>query len=178
MATGDIVCWLNSDDYFLPHTLSTVGEFFANHPEAVWLTGDCLIVDETGQTIQGAVRQYKRLLRALSPAWYAGMTNAICQPATFWRRSVHSRLGYLDESLRYTMDYDWWLRLLTIQPPVVLDQPLTAFRIHAQSKGGSQFDKQFDEDYQTLCRYYRSPAVQALHRWHNWGIKRIYEQIK
>src|SRR5919199_239465 len=60
MATGDIVCWLNSDDFFLPNTLEIVGDFFLAHPNKTWLTGDCLIINETGAPIQGAVRQYKR----------------------------------------------------------------------------------------------------------------------
>ena len=178
MASGDIVCWLNSDDFFLPGSLHRVAHYFVDNPQTLWLTGDCRIVNETGQPIHEPVRQYKRLLRALVPAAYMGVTNAICQPATFWRRSVHQQLGYLDVSLRYTMDYDWWLRLLTIQRPAVLSEPLSAFRIHAASKGGSEFERQFDEDYTTLCRHYPSLVVQTLHRWHNWGIKCIYEQIK
>lgn len=178
LATGDIVCWLNSDDYFLPGTLMAVGQFFANHPNALWLTGDCQIVNESGQVIQEPVRQYKRLLRSLVPAVYMGVTNTICQPATFWRRSVHAQLGYLDESLRYTMDYDWWLRLLTCQPPAVSRQLFTAFRIHQASKGGSEFEKQFAEDYETLLRHYKSPMVRALHRWHNQAIVEVYKRIK
>lgn len=178
LATGDIVCWLNSDDFFLPGTLQRVADYFADNPDALWLTGDCLIVNEAGQPIQGLIRRYKRLLRALTPALYVGVTNAICQPTTFWRRAAHDRLGYLDESLRYTMDYDWWLRLLTIQPPAVLSEPLAAFRIHAASKGGSEYLRQFDEDYATLRRHCPSPTVRALHRWHNQGIKQLYRLIK
>ena len=177
-ATGDIVCWLNSDDYFLPDTLEKVGNFFAEHPDALWLTGDCRIVNETGQPIQEPIRQYKRFLRSLTPAAYVGVTNAICQPATFWRRSAHDQLGYLNESLRYTMDYDWWLRLLTIQPPAVSRDVFTAFRIHGASKGGSEFGKQFDEDYETLSRHYSSSAIRALHRWHNRAIIEVYKRIK
>lgn len=178
MATGDVVCWLNSDDYFLPDTLNKVGRFFEQSPNALWLTGDCRIVNETGNTIQEPVRHYKRLLRALTPALYMGVTNTICQPATFWRRSVHEQIGYLDESLRYTMDYDWWLRLLKLQPPVVSTDIFTAFRIHQASKGGSQFDQQFAEDYETLRRHYRSPLIRALHRWHNQAIIEVYKRIK
>lgn len=177
-ATGDIVCWLNSDDYFLPGALTTVGRYFAEHPDALWLTGDCCIVDEDGLTIQEPVRQYKRLLRALSPAIYVGMTNAICQPATFWRRTLHTRLGYLDESLRYTMDYDWWLRLNRVQPPAVLPQPLTAFRIHGQSKGGREYEAQFREDYQTFCRYWPNGPVRWMHKLHNDLITTVYRRIK
>src|ERR1700736_1796691 len=30
--TGDILCWLNSDDLFEPCTLREAAEFFVNHP--------------------------------------------------------------------------------------------------------------------------------------------------
>lgn len=177
-ATGDIVCWLNSDDYFLPGTLKIVGEFFASNPDQLWLTADCQIVNEHGLTIQKPVQQYKRLLRALSPAFYLGMTNAICQPSTFWRREAHSRLGLLTESLRYTMDYDWWLRLLLLKNPVILAQALTAFRIHADAKGGSQYTQQFDEDYQTFCHYWPENSIRWVHKLHNHAITSIYRLLK
>ncbi len=178
LATGEVVCWLNSDDYFLTGTLQRVGEFFAQNPEQHWLTGDCMIVNETGQIIQQPIRHYKRLLRQLPPVAYLGMTNAVCQPATFWRRSAHESLGYLDETLRYTMDYDWWLRLSGLHRPAILDEPLTAFRIHSASKGGSQFEKQFAEDYQTLCKHWKSSTIRGLHRLHNALITAAYRLIK
>ncbi|QKZ11540.1 glycosyltransferase family 2 protein [Spirosoma sp. KUDC1026] len=178
LATGDIICWLNSDDYFLPGTLQQVGEFFARHPHQVWLTADCLIVDERGKTIQEPIRYYKRLLRQLPASLYLGMTNAICQPATFWRRSTHEQLGYLDESLRYTMDYDWWLRLKSIQLPTVMKQSFTAFRIHSESKGGSQFIDQFDEDYSVLTRHESGKPIQLLHQLHNKLIISAYRLLK
>lgn len=178
MATGDVVCWLNSDDYFLPGTLQAVGTFFAANPKNGWLTGDCQIVDETGQTIQEPVRQYKRLLRSLSPTAFLGLTNAVCQPSTFWRRTAHAQLGYLREDLRYTMDYDWWLRLSEQQAPAVSSQLFSAFRIHQASKGGSQYIPQFREDYETLCRHKTSPVIRGLHHLHNQLIMGIYRVLK
>ena len=177
-ATGDIVCWLNSDDYFLPGTLAAVGNFFAQNPNALWLTGDCRIVDEAGTPIQEPIRQYKRLLRSLTPSLYLGMTNAICQPSTFWRRGVHTTLGFLNESLHYTMDYDWWLRMSTLQAPSISKQPFTAFRIHADSKGGNQYGLQFEEDYQTFCRYWSNGPVRWLHKLHNRAITSVYQLVK
>ena len=177
-ATGDIVCWLNSDDYFLPDTLQTVGTFFAENSTKVWLTGDSEIVNEAGQPIQGAVRQYKRLLRATSPTAFLGITNAICQSSTFWRRSVHDQLGYLREDLRYTMDYDWWFRLTQLQAPAVSRQAFSAFRIHSASKGGSQYVPQFREDYETLCHHVASPVVRGLHSLHNQLIISAYRLLK
>ncbi|HEV7725955.1 MAG TPA: glycosyltransferase family 2 protein [Modestobacter sp.] len=177
-AGGDIVCWLNSDDYFLPGTLQAVSEYFAAHPEAVWLTGDCLIVDAEGKRIQEPVRWYKRALRTLPATAYLGVTNAITQPATFWRRSAHDRLGYLDETLRYTMDYDWWLRLATLGRPAKINRPLTAFRIHEESKGGSAYREQFAEDLTTFRRHNGSRLLGRVHAAHNAAIMRAYDRVK
>lgn len=177
-ATGDIVCWLNSDDYLLPGALHTVGAYFARNPGVQWLTADCLIVDAAGQAIQQPIRHYKRVLRQLTPAAYLGVTNAVCQPSTFWRRSVHERVGYLDETLHYTMDYDFWLRLARDSRPAVLDEPVSAFRIHGASKGGSQYTEQFREDEQTMARYTRPGLVRWLHRQHNALIVAMYRLLK
>jgi len=177
-ATGEVVCWLNSDDYFLPGTLSTVARYFADHPEVLWLTGDCAIVDAAGAPIQQPVRWYKRTLRMLPSAFYLGVTNAVTQPSTFWRRSVHDQLGYLDESLHYTMDYDWWLRLNTLSRPARLNRTLTAFRIHEESKGGSAYRAQFDEDLATLRRHNDSPVLGRAHAAHNALIMRVYDRVK
>ncbi|MFD2938164.1 glycosyltransferase family 2 protein [Spirosoma flavum] len=178
LATGDILCWLNSDDIFLPGALQTVGQYFAQHPDSCWLTGDCQIINEVGKPIQGPIQLYKRLLRSLVPAFYLGLTNAICQPSTFWLRSAHQTLGMLDEQLHYTMDYDWWLRLNKLHSPAILTQPLAAFRIHSQSKGGSLYGKQFAEDYATLCRYNTSVPLQHLHALHNQLTVSAYRLLK
>ncbi len=177
-ATGEVVCWLNSDDYFLPGALSTVARYFADHPECLWLTGDCVIVDRDGRPIQQAIRWYKRALRMLPSPFYLGLTNAITQPATFWRRSVHDRLGYLDESLHYTMDYDWWLRLNTLARPARLQRTLTAFRIHEESKGGSAYREQFAEDLRILRRHNHSRLVGRVHAAHNGLITWAYDRVK
>lgn len=178
LATGDIICWLNSDDYFLPNTLHTVGKFFAQNPNSFWLTGDCLIVNETAQPIQIPVQFYKFFLRLLPPFFYKSLTNAICQPATFWHRSMHQRFGLLNETLKYTMDYDWWLRLSVLQPPTIVHKKLAAFRIHTKSKGGGQYIAQFDEDYGTFCTHESSKYLRIIHKLHNSFVKKIYKIVK
>lgn len=175
---GDVVCWLNTDDYFLPGTLSSVARHFAADPDLVWLTADCQIVDAVGREIQKPVRLYKRVLRSLPEAAHLGLTNAICQPATFWRRSAHERIGYLDEDLDYTMDYDWWLRLRSLGRPLRSRETLTAFRIHEASKGGSAYREQFREDLETFRRHSWSPTLTRAHAAHNALITRAYDRVK
>lgn len=178
LATSDIICWLNSDDYFLPNGLLTVGEFFKRNPNKIWMTGDCLIVNESGQPIQQPIRWYKRILRTLGPIMSLDLTNAVCQPATFWRRTVHDQVGLLNESLHYTMDYDFWLRLRQIQRPECLVAPLAVFRIHKNSKGGKQYQNQFAEDEATFKKYAHSNLFIWLHKSHNKLIISIYRILK
>lgn len=177
-ATGDVICWLNSDDYLLPGALKAVGEFFAAHPDVTWVTGDGVIVDGDGSPIQRPVRTYKQVLRRLPPSVYLGLANSIVQPATFWRRSVHEELGYLDQSLHYTMDYDWWLRLLSTGRPGKINQALCGFRIHDASKSGTLYQQMLEEDYQTFRTHNSSRLLSAAHRAHNALILAAYRRIK
>ena len=177
-ASGDVICWLNSDDYLLPGALQAVGEFFAAHPEVNWVTGDGVIVDVDGRPIQGPVRTYKQVLRRFPPSIYLGLANSIVQPATFWRRSVHEELGYLDESLHYTMDYDWWLRLLSTGRPGKIDRALCGFRIHDASKSGSLYQQMLEEDYRTFRTHNSSRVLGAAHKAHNALILAAYRRIK
>lgn len=59
LATGEVVAFLNSDDLYEPGALLTVGEFFASRPEAVWLTGMCINIDQSGKEIRQRTRLYK-----------------------------------------------------------------------------------------------------------------------
>lgn len=177
-ASNDVICWLNSDDYLQPGALQAVGEFFAANPDVMWVTGDGVIVDADGRQIQSAVRTYKQVLRRFGPSVYLGLANAVVQPATFWRREVHDQLGFLDESLHYTMDYDWWLRLLRLGNPGRIDRPLCAFRIHDASKSGALFEKMLTEDYETYRKHSRSRVGAAAHRAHNALILAAYRRIK
>ena len=83
-----------------------------------------------------------------------------------------------DTSLRYVMDYDFWLRAYAVKKPVILHQKLSAFRIHQQSKGGAQFVAQFDEEVQVLRRYCDNKWIVGLHGAHNVLITTVYKIIK
>jgi glycosyltransferase involved in cell wall biosynthesis len=178
MATGDIVAWLNSDDYYLPGTLLKVAQYFEAHREAKWLIGDYEIIDEKGKPIHGFVIGYKRLLRRFSSFGMLSFANYIIQPSTFWKREVHEEVGYLNEEYHYCMDYDFWLRIMKKYPLHLLPVPLSAFRIHGASKGGSQYEKQFDEEILAAGMNGISKNILAMHKYHNALVKGVYKFTK
>ena len=48
-SSGDLSAYLNSDDQYLPSTLTTVAEFFEENPSTEMLFGDALVVDPDGR---------------------------------------------------------------------------------------------------------------------------------
>lgn len=176
-STGDILSFLNSDDMLLPGAIQRVVDSFVNS-QALWLTGDYQIVDANGKQIQSFVIHYKRLMRRCSSIGMIMFANYIAQPSTFWSRELTESVGKFDVSLRYTMDYDYWLRAFMIAPPLILNAPLSAFRIHSASKGGVEFDNQFDEELEVLKRYTGNRFMIFCHKLHNQIIKSVYRIIK
>jgi len=162
----DIVAFINSDDAYLPGALSTVAAYFADHPDAVWLTGDHFLIDARGKHIRSYESAYKRMLRRRPTLARLAMANYIVQPSTFWRKTLLDEIGFFDESLRYCFDYDFWMRALQRHPLHVVGRPLSLFRVHGASKGGSEFGRQFAEEHVVLKRYVSHKSTLALHRIH------------
>lgn len=157
-ATGEWVAFLHADDSYIgPSVLSEVARIIKAHPKACWLTAGIREVDAKGQLVRNlAVRRYSRsrLLR----------NNILYHPATFVRRQTLMGLGGFDTSLQYAMDYDLWLRLANIAPPVVIDKILTNFRVHPGSRSSAQRLMALDEEYQVRTRYLEGPYEILLHR--------------
>ena len=129
MATGDIVTWLNSDDYYLPGTLQTVATFFMEHPDVECVYGDQHIVDKNSNLLyvgKAIPYNYRTML-------FGGAR--VPQPSSFYRRSVVDRVGYLDTTLHYNMDVEYFIRFGKYGIHFAhIPHPLTCFRAHIDSK--------------------------------------------
>jgi glycosyltransferase involved in cell wall biosynthesis len=179
MARGDVIGWLNADDTYQPDALARVGKAFAEHPEALWATGPCLIVGADGEEIRGAVTRYKNLfLRRYSYRLHL-VQNFVSSPSTFVRREAFNRIGMLDERFKYSMDYDLWLRLGRIQPPVLLHAPLAAFRMAEGSLSMTGFERQFAEHAQNAREHGAGhPLAVGLNRFTSGLIVAIYRALR
>jgi len=159
MASGDIVAYLNSDDYYLPGSLSKVAEYFASHPNCRWLVGDCGISQKS--------LEWTFFIKHLWPIdWhpiFLQIFNTANQPAVFLHRSLVRKVGSFNPKYHYAFDYDYWLRCLKYALPHRLHRKLAVFRIHHLSKGNTGFKKQFQEDYQIISSFSSSLLI-FLHR--------------
>lgn len=174
-SSGEIVAYLNSDDLYSPGAIAEAVACFEREPHRAWVTGLSRIIDAEGNEIQKGVSAYRNLwLRSYSYRRLC-MLNFIVQPTTFWRRSS---AGTFDVSLRYTMDYDYWLRLGRVGAPALVPRETASFRIHDESKGGASYRAQFREDYETVCRYTGDRLIRAFHRLHNALVVTAYRFLK
>lgn len=143
-ATGQWVAWQNSDDTYYPGAFSELVATAKANTAAKLIIGNINLVDKNDQLLRSMkyVRpSYKSLL-----AEGMVMTNQ----AAFWQRSLHSQVGYLDETLDCGFDYEWFLRVLahTHQSHHV-NAVWGALRLHSETKT-SRRQLVFDHDYRRV----------------------------
>jgi glycosyltransferase involved in cell wall biosynthesis len=155
LATGEVIGWLNADDFYLPGALSSVGAAFAAREVAEWLTAPCLIVDAQDHEIRTAVTAYKRALLRRYSLRTLLTQNYVAAPSTFVRARALREIGGFDEQLALAMDYDAWLKLARRGDPIVCDAPLATFRMAAGSLSMSSFEDQFREHAAVARRHGR-----------------------
>jgi glycosyltransferase involved in cell wall biosynthesis len=111
IATGEIVSWINSDDLYFDDAFFTVAGHFLKDPESDFIFGDGDVIDETGRLQwEWLSRPYDlKLMKSYHFLWN-DFTNYIMQQATFWRSSIFNKIGMLDESFRYAMDVEYWIK--------------------------------------------------------------------
>jgi glycosyltransferase involved in cell wall biosynthesis len=146
-ATGEFLCYLNSDDVLSPGALRRVRDCFAAHPTTQVVYGLADFIDEQDQVIAPFPTRdwdYSQLLQ----------TNYICQTACFWRQAVVERFGLFDEGLHFTMDYEYWLRVGGSVPFHFLQEKLAAARCHMGAKTFDQAAASHRETISVLRRYH------------------------
>jgi glycosyltransferase involved in cell wall biosynthesis len=167
--SGDVLCWLNSDDVFTPGALRAVAEAFERDPASEVVYGDMLWLSEGGEVL-GVKREIDMYPQVL--LWGH---NYIAQPSTFWKRDLYLRIGGL-RNFECAMDFDLWVRFVGAGArfqyiPVVL----SGFRKYAEQKNQRLRKISDEEDDQILADYLgRTPSrsERIAKRWF-WRITRI-----
>ncbi|MCS6994418.1 MAG: glycosyltransferase [Anaerolineales bacterium] len=179
---GEILGYLNADDFLLPGSLYKIGLTFAQTSKSIWwITGQCQIFNAKGQRIRLLIEKYKNFfLRYFPNINFLYLTNFISQPATFWKRSVWEKIGGLDETFHYAMDYDYWIRIWKrFGRPHIIHQPLAGFRVHPTSKTSLQGHQKayVEEEEMILQSHDVSFTIRILHRIHRLGMTLVYRTI-
>ena len=157
-ATGDIVAWLNSDDEYCPGALKTVARTFMADKKLDFVFGDELAIDEDGSLIRAG-----RFTRFNFSAFIVlGMTFQQC--TAFWKRELFEKHGYLDESKRFCMDYEFFCRVGQYIHTRYVRRYLGRFRWHRESKSTTIQDVRLQEQA-ALKEQYLQAACKGYPVW-------------
>ncbi len=129
-ATGEIFGWLNSDDWYHPGALKTVGETFAANPDAGAVVGaGDMVYEETGNIvlIEAFPVTIESLCRSVLGQYFM-------QPSCFFTKMAWAQAGPLDESLHLAMDTDLWLSIATKYRFATISQNLSTTLVHPCAK--------------------------------------------
>lgn len=146
LAHGDIINWLNADDYYEPGALQILVKSFELKKVKVVIGRSRIFEGE--QTIQysrGTDIYLNNLNKTIGWA-------RIDQPATFFCKEAWDKVGFLNEMLHFTLDREWWMRYLYcfgLNGIRKIDDVLVNFRLHKQSKTISSSDK-FQIEHDTI----------------------------
>ena len=126
-AKGEILAWLNSDDYYMLNTVSVAVRCFEQNPDVVMVYGDMLAVDGDGNTIN--LLKYKQL----------SLEDLLCfqiigQPSVFFRRSALEKAGMLEPTFHFMLDHQLWIRLAQQGGILHIPQTWSAARYHPGAK--------------------------------------------
>ena len=146
-ATGDICCWLCSDDLHEQGTLVEVAEFFRLEPRARVVYGDSMWIDADDNVVASKREHaYSRFI------WMYDH-NFIPQPSTFWRRDLYEEVGGLNPNFDVAMDADLWARFAEVTKIYHVTRPWSRMRYYPEQKVRRLRAKSLEEDHIIRARY-------------------------
>jgi glycosyltransferase involved in cell wall biosynthesis len=147
--TGDLMGWLNSDDYFLPGALEAFAEAFRKSPEAGAWVGDAQHVDAKGNVLK--IQQPGLLDHQSLADWEV---NGFQQPACLFSKTAWEAAGPIDEKLDIAMDFDLWLKISSTRAFARIPLTLAAATIHPLAKTQAFENLKHAEMWMVLMRHH------------------------
>lgn len=133
-STGDILAWINSDDWYEDGAFAEISEIFSKNKNIDLVYGDCNFINEIQKTkinCTSAQGNFNDLVTFNPKDWH------IYQPAVFFTRRITEKIGLLDERFQFAFDYDLWIRIFREAETSYLPKTLANFRIWQNSKTSS-----------------------------------------
>lgn len=154
MATGEWLAWQNSDDIYYPGSFASVAT--VERPDVDLVIGNINLIGPDDEIL--------RDIRYVTPSYGALLAEGmvLTNQAAFWRRKVHEEIGWLNMSLHYAFDYEWFLRLTKGRKGVHVNECWGGYRLHEATKTHNQAERFHEENASILSAHPRIPAWKCV----------------
>jgi glycosyltransferase involved in cell wall biosynthesis len=130
-ATGDVIAYINSDDYYLPGAFKTAMTTLGA-TGARWIAGACRYVHSDSGVTKTV---WEPRLPNSSRQWWMLGPWGVPQASTFWRRDLFDEFGLFREDMHYVFDTEFGLRLMYAGvEPGLTQQELAVRVLHDEAK--------------------------------------------
>lgn len=153
LATGELICVVNSDDPILPGAIRAGVENLLKHPDALAAYADWMYIDQHSRKIEEIIvpeYDYVHMIRR---------HHCFVQSAVVARKSALDRVGGRDEQFKYVGDFDLWMRMGLYGPFVRTPGVYGTFRVHPDSTSIKLKKFMALEDIRLIKKYYSLPAL-------------------
>jgi glycosyltransferase involved in cell wall biosynthesis len=174
---GEFLCYLSSDDFFLPSKLETQVRFLRQNPGKSAVFGLPHFIDERGNALSAGNQfngevfdiPFKKNITT-SEDWlrhFFFYCNCLCHPTIMIRRTVYDGVGLFDPRLTNLPDFDMWVRLCIQQHEIaLLADKVTAMRILDGNRNMSAPIRdnlvRTNFEYFEILKHYRRLSLDAL----------------
>lgn len=170
LVTGDIVSWINSDDfYFSPYVFEKVADLFSRHTDADLIYGGMAWVDYEARLLHVRIPpdfDWSRLTRIA----YMGNTNVF-----FWRRVIERH--QIDIRFHYVLDHEFLLRVSRDFRPTRTKEILGCFRVQPEAKTQTMaeekknVERRLRDEKLGISSHHKNPMIVAWDRlWYRAGL--------
>lgn len=165
VAKGKYVTWIGADDILFPYAIRVMVDGLEKHPDASLVYGGGVFIDKDDQIL----KKFSFTDLTLQKLLYH-KHSTLAQPSSLLRMEVIKKIGFLDETLHYCMDYDLWIRMIKAGKFVNLgDIVLSAYRLHSDSKTVGSYTKMALEKIKVNRRYTNDIINKVIYK-HYWYI--------
>lgn len=152
-ATGNFVCFQNSDDVFLPNAFEKFVNTINRYPKKDIFYGNFKHIDAHDKILD----TQKLMPTNFFLQVFKGPL--IHNQACFWRRDIFEKIGYFDESYQFDMDYEFFTRILANgYKSCFINDFLGALRHHDQTKTSNLGDVS-KQEMAKVKNFYKNKSI-------------------
>lgn len=160
LATGDVVAYINSDDFYLPNAFSCVCEIFEKFEQVNWLTGRANCFNDKGHFWESILPAHFHKDLILK-GFYGSCLPVIQQESTFWRKKLLDELD-MDafKSFKLAGDFYMWHSFAKTNELYIINSNLGGFRFN---KGQKSMDKtNYKKEFEKITENYSPTLIESL----------------